>query len=286
MLHLVIALVTKKLRVCTRTKRRDARKDGCATSGLKARATLAWGEAPGCRSFARCGLKARAKCLVPYETLVKSDAVLREHGTHFCLKVTPAMMCGLVVDVLYQRRPVAQANGKGRITTLPTELCKFGTFGFDPFGGGDFQAFRNARYRLRSRQKQGDMDVVVNAADAHADVFGVAQNRCQISVQFGPDRVGQQGPAVFCAEDDVHQHIGERLRHGGEYNVERTVTARQTFSACLQPAIANAYLTWGVAPGYGSAGLQPAVLQHSSLTGCCHDEGLRPAAGFPFPKAG
>jgi len=32
----------------------------------------------------------------------------------------------------------------------------------------------------------------------------------------------------------------------------------QAFSAGLQPADGRAVVTWGVAPGYGGAGLQPA----------------------------
>jgi hypothetical protein len=45
----------------------------------------------------------------------------------------------------------------------------------------------------------------------------------------------------------VDKNVRERLRHGSEY------------SAGLRPADMIPILTWGAAPGYNRAGLQPAA---------------------------
>jgi hypothetical protein len=45
-----------------------------ALSGLKARATLAWGNAPGHNRLTICGLKARAKCLIRNSQLHESKS--------------------------------------------------------------------------------------------------------------------------------------------------------------------------------------------------------------------
>jgi hypothetical protein len=52
---------------------------------------------------------------------------------------------------------------------------------------------------------------------------------------------------VLGAEYQVDKNVRERLRHGSEY------------SAGLQPADMIPILTWGAAPGYNRAGLQPAA---------------------------
>jgi hypothetical protein len=43
-------------------------------SGLKARATIAWGNAPGHNRLTICGLKARAKCLIRNSQLHESKS--------------------------------------------------------------------------------------------------------------------------------------------------------------------------------------------------------------------
>jgi hypothetical protein len=45
----------------------------------------------------------------------------------------------------------------------------------------------------------------------------------------------------------MHQHVGQRLRHAPNY------------SASLQPAPVTATTSWGDAPGYKTASLQPAA---------------------------
>jgi hypothetical protein len=61
MLHTFVALVQDKLGAFARTQHRHTDNPHEPLSVLKARATLAWGNAPGARPTTNCGLKARAK---------------------------------------------------------------------------------------------------------------------------------------------------------------------------------------------------------------------------------
>ena len=89
--------------------------------GLKARASLAQGEALGQSCQQGCGLKARVKPSIPHEPLIEFHPVLREHRAHLRLKIPLAVMFCLIVDVSHQGRAIAQANRKYRIPFLPTE---------------------------------------------------------------------------------------------------------------------------------------------------------------------
>lgn len=72
-------------------------------SGPTARATLAWGNAPGHRTHKRCGLKARARRLIPHKPLIKADPILAKHRPHLRLEIRPPMMLRLPIDVPHQR---------------------------------------------------------------------------------------------------------------------------------------------------------------------------------------
>src|SRR5260370_35110269 len=104
---------------CIRSERTEH-----VTSGLKARATLAWGNAPGPRPSASRGLKARAKRLIPDKPLIELHPILRKHHAHLGLEIPPLMVRGLRIDVPHQSRPIAQADRKNRIATLPADLRK------------------------------------------------------------------------------------------------------------------------------------------------------------------
>ncbi len=93
----------------------------------------------------------------------------------------------------------------------------------------------------------------------------------------------QPRPAILRAEHNVYQQKRERLGHGSEY------------SAGLQPAISWDKFTWGVAPGYYIAGLQPAptfeweishrVPQALTTAAEIHYEGPTCALDQPWRKA-
>src|SRR5271167_1610858 len=121
--------------------------------GPKARATLAWGSAPGHNRPALSGLKARAECLIPHKPLVELHPIFRKHHAHLGLEIPPLMVCSLRINVPDQCQPIAQADRKNRITTLPAELRKLRALRLDPLGRRDLQSLDNSRNRFRPRKE-------------------------------------------------------------------------------------------------------------------------------------
>jgi hypothetical protein len=109
------------------------------------------------------------------------------------------------------------------------------------------QPLNHSRNRLGSCDKQSNVNVVRNSANAHANVLGTVENRSQVGMHLASNRIPQEWPALLGTEYQMHQHIREGLRHWSEY------------SAGLQPAGCIATLTWGCAPGYVRSGLQPSL---------------------------
>jgi len=62
------------------------------------------------------------------------------------------------------------------------------------------------------------MNVVGHAPGAKAFASSVASDRGEIGMKSGADRGGEDGSAVFGAEDEVDGDEGERLRHGRKYS--------------------------------------------------------------------
>ena len=231
---------------------------------LKARAIVAWGNAPGCGGGDRCGLKARAKTTprhkrpplpstrsapsIPHKPLVERNAILREHRPHLRLEIPPLMMRRLRINIPHQCRPIAQPHRKRRIPALPSELRELRPLGLDPLRRRNLQSLHQLRHRLRPRDIQRDMDVITHSTYPHANILR-PNHRRQICVHLAADRVAQKRFAPLRAEDQMHQHVRERLRHDCK------------FSAGLQPAPVIATTSWGYAPGYKTAGLQPATAQ-------------------------
>ena len=230
----------------------------CVDGALKARAILAWGNAPGCQPSSIRGLKARAKCrarhirpaLIPHKPLIERDTVLRKHRTHLSLEIAPLMMRALPIDIPHQRRPITQPHGKHGIPALPTELRKLRPLCLDPLGRRSLQPLHQLRHGLRPREKQRNVNMVGNSANPHANILRT-NGRSHVRMHLASNRCGQQRPSPLRAEDQMHQHVGGRLRHANDY------------SAGLQPAPVTATTSWGDAPGYKTTGLQPARPQTS-----------------------
>jgi len=195
-----------------------------STCGLKARATLAWGKAPGPLPSANRGLKARAKRLIPYKPLIKRHTILRKHRPHLGLKIAPLMMLCLPIDIPHQRRTITQPNRKCRIPALPSEPRKLRSLRLDPLRRRNFHPLHHARNCLRPSQAHRHMHMVGNPAHPHTDILGTVQNRCQIPMQLRPHPLGQRRPAPLHTEDNMHQHNRERLRHPAHANKLRHAT--------------------------------------------------------------
>lgn len=186
--------------------------------GLKARSTIAWGKAPGNRISMECGLKARAKTLIPNKPFIEAHIILRKHGPHLRLKIAPLMVHRLSVDVPHQRGPIAQSDGERRIPALPAELRELRPLCLDPLRRRNLQPLHHSRNRFSSRQKQRHMNVIRNSTHPHAHVLRTTEYRRKIRVHLHADTVMDQRSTILRAEHQVHQNVGERLRHGRQYS--------------------------------------------------------------------
>lgn len=216
-----------------------------ALGALKARATLAWGEAPGTGPVMTAGLKARAKFLIPHKTLVEDHSIFCEQRSHLALVISPLMMSRLIVDVSHQRVAITQANRKSRVSTLPSKPPVFRALAFDPLRRRHFQPAYQRRHRLCPGKEQCNVDMIGHAAHAYADILRSVHQRRQVRVHLASYAVLQHWPAIFRTEYKVDQDVRQRLRH------------TNNSSADLQSANMIPAATWGFAPGYLGTGLQP-----------------------------
>ncbi len=224
-----------------------------AKSGLKARATVAWGKAPGARPATNRGLKVRAKSSIPDKPLIEGNVVLRKHRPHLRLKISLFMMRTLCINVPNQREPIAQANGEDRVAPLPSKPGKLWPILLNPLRRRDLQPLNHSRDRFRSGKKHRDVHVIGNTANSNADIFRTVQNGGQISMHLTLNSILQKRTPIFGTKHQMNENIREGLGHAGKYN------------ASLQHANLASTTTWGCAPGYNNAGLQPAPQTTSDL---------------------
>jgi hypothetical protein len=223
-----------------------------------ARPILAWGNAPGTAAPQTRGLKARAKRLIPHKLLIECDAILRKHRPHLRLEITPLMMRGLRIDIPHQRRSIAQPNRERRIASLPAKSRKLRPFRLDPLRRRNLHPLHQMRHRFVPCKQQRNVNVVGNSANPNADVLRMIENRSQIRMHLASDRFTQKRPPLLRAEDQMHQHIRERLRHGNKYNAGLqpapstaviSSEAPDMRSATVPAPTARPTLAWGNAPG-------------------------------------
>jgi hypothetical protein len=238
--------------------------------GPKARATLAWGNAPGHGHLTNCGQKARAKRLIPNKLFVEGNAILRKHRPHLFLKVTPHVMGSLRIDISHQCEAVSQPDGERRIATLPAELRKLRTLRLNPLGRRDLQSLDNSRNRFRPRKEKCDVNMIGNTPNTNADVFRSIENRGQVGMHLGLDCIIQKWTSVLGTKHQMHKNVRKGLGHDGEYN------------ASFQPANLTSTLTWGLAPGYKISGLQPASLR--TITNLANDMAASEARTVLWPS--
>jgi hypothetical protein len=62
-------------------------------------------------------------------------------------------------------------------------------------------------------QRAGDVNVIVDAADFMRGAAEVVASCGEITDEFGFDGFVDEGLAMFCAEDDVEEDVGEGLSH-------------------------------------------------------------------------
>lgn len=192
--------------------------DACKPGALKARAHLAWGEAPGECRINSGGLKARAKRLVPYEPLVKRHTVFGEQRAHLGLKISSLMVPRLIVDVPHQRLSITKPYRERRITALPPKSGEFRPFSLDPFRRCDFQFLYSPRHSCRSRKEERNVNMICDSTNANANVLRAIHYRRKVGVHLASYVLLQKRPSILGAEHQMHKNIRERLRHCSEYS--------------------------------------------------------------------
>ncbi len=70
--------------------------------------------------------------LIPNISIVKIDFVSAIESTHLVLKHFFLVMLFLMLNVFLDSRYLSKANREGRVSVLPTKLCKYSTFCLDP----------------------------------------------------------------------------------------------------------------------------------------------------------
>jgi len=90
--------------------------------------------------------------------------------------------------------------------------------------------------------------MVRNASYAVAFTSGVPSHRSKICVEFRAYRIPDDRCAIFCAEDDVDEQVGERLRH--TERIDRTYSALHS----------RGHVTQGFTLGYDEAAPSGLVL--------------------------
>ena len=114
-----------------------------SSSVLKARATLAWGEAPGQHHVAIGGLKARANSptrhklasstfrekSIPHEPLIELHPILHKHRPHLGLEIPPLMVRGLPTSIY--RTNAARSLNPPENAAYPR--CQLNFANSDPF---------------------------------------------------------------------------------------------------------------------------------------------------------
>lgn len=156
-----------------------------------------------------------ASNLLPDETLVKVDVVLRQHGANFGLKGSARVDFGLRVEVGDELGAVVEADGEGEVFALPAEFFEVRALGFNPLLGLEFQLGDDTLDAFHLAEVEGEMDVIVQHCRTHEHVVRPRKRFVQARVHARAHVGCHPRPAIFCAEDRVDQHTVQF--HAGEY---------------------------------------------------------------------
>jgi hypothetical protein len=106
-----------------------------------------------------------------------------------------------------------------RRNRLANGILERAVFGLEPFRGAGFQRFDKVGDSDLSREAQEDVNVVFDAVDGERGSVERFEHGDQIGMEFVAEVfVFEEGLAMFCAEDDVDQNVGEGLGHGGPHH--------------------------------------------------------------------
>ena len=141
--------------------------------------------------------------------------ILLEKRPHLLLKTSLPVVRLLTFDVSHQRTQIAWTDGEQSVPPLPSKVCN--ALFFHPRGRRRFDLGHNLCSRSGRRQFQSEMDMIGDPAHTEAIAIQFPRRPRKISVKLGHGLRTNQGSAVLCREDDVHQVKAQRLRHAANY---------------------------------------------------------------------
>ena len=137
--------------------------------------------------------------------------MLVEKREKFLLKRYFSMMLFLTGDVFFHIGLTGMAHAERAVTGLPPKRFPIRKCLVNPAGGIRLQFAHQIRQCMFRRKGSQDVNMVRRAIDDERPSVVRADNAAKIRKQpFFLFRV-QQRRAVFCAENDVRQQMGERV---------------------------------------------------------------------------
>ncbi len=230
----------------------------CAKQAPKARPIPARGEAPRITPLQARALKARPITLsIPHISLIALDAISLQKRSHLVLKRMFAMILFLRLNILNQRIAVRWPNGECRVTALPGKFLQRWRFRLQPFGRRTLQFLDKIGNTFRSRDTDGEMNMIGHTSNAIAFTTRIANDNSEIGMQFATHIFARKRITLFRAEGNVYQQKTQRLGHDANYR------------SGFQPSSVSTPRSWGLAPRwYSVAPLALGFVAIAMLTGC------------------
>lgn len=151
---------------------------------------------------------------IPHIPFIKRDTVFGQQSTVFVLKRHLAMMLRLMGNVGLQRRAMRGADGKDPVTALPMETRISSALGLQPLGRSRLDLLHQLRRRTGARVSDQQVDVVGHGTRLQQRALLVLHDAADVGVEFIPNVIRQPRFAPLRGEDQMHQDLSERLRHG------------------------------------------------------------------------
>ncbi len=211
---------------------------GSSDGGPKVRLIPAWGPAPGPGSSIFQGLKARSILSTPNMLFVPFDAITFEEPAELILKALLRVVGFLSVDVSDECAQIRRADREDAVASLPRKVMQQRGLRLEPLRRGRFQLFDELGDCERSRETDGKVYMIGNAADPITLASLVSRHSREVSMRRTANSIRQRGLPVFRAEDHVEQHVTQGVGHGEDYR------------SGFQPSKVWRDRTWGCAPGW------------------------------------
>ena len=146
--------------------------------------------------------------LPEYVTLVVLDSAMAQENDKLLFEIALSVMLLLVLDVLLHDRNLRHAYAEGPVPFL------LGKPAPHPQGRAALEFLDDLGEGVSRREDKKQMNVICGSASGDKRKSLAAGNATQVGVEFGGTCSGNDGEAIFCAEDAMHEIARVRMRHG------------------------------------------------------------------------